>query len=80
MNNGITNKLKTLIGKDVSLSLGGDSGTISIHYPVKEAVYGKHNNYKLLRIDDEDCVVLGHDSFEMFIPIDNISYFVTNQC
>jgi hypothetical protein len=71
MNNGIKNKLKELIGKEVSLLMGGESGVISIHYPNPN---NYSNTYTVLKIDGDDCVVLGTEKVEMFLSIDHISY------
>ena len=55
MNNGIKNKLKTLIGEQVNIDYREFGITIVHPSLVKEY------SYKVLRIEDEDCVVLGNE-------------------
>jgi len=71
MNNGIKNKLKTLIGEQVGILINADG--ISMSFPPDMGWY----RYKVLRFEDEDCVVLGSDSNELLVPIDNISHIKT---
>jgi len=66
MNNGIKNKLKTLVGEDVELRIS-DYGIFITIPPGKMGEL-----YKILRIE-EDCVVLGNVLGETFLSIDNIS-------
>ncbi len=69
MNNGIKNKLKELIGKEVDLFYG-DSGII-ISFPTTSK--NLWLVYKVLRIDGDECIVLGNERDERFISIDYIS-------
>jgi hypothetical protein len=68
MNNGIWNKLKELVGKEVNLT-SIDHG-YTIYYPP----YVRDSSMVILRIEDEDCVVLGgKDGEELFVSVDHIS-------
>jgi len=69
MNTGIKNKLKELIGKEVNYFDNGDSGIFSISYPYREP----YSKYKVLRFEDDDCVVLQGEGKEEFVSIDHIS-------
>lgn len=69
MNKGIKNKLKELIGKEVNYFDNGDCGIFSISYPYREP----YSKYKVLRIEDDDCVVLQVNDYEEFVSIDYIS-------
>ena len=67
MNTGIKNKLKTLIGENIQYSRF-DTGVL-LMYPPKEV---NPHVYKILRIEGEDCVVLGNEEGETFLSIDHI--------
>jgi hypothetical protein len=69
MNTGIKNKLNELIGKEVNYFDNSDCGVFSISYPYREP----YSKYKVLRIEDDDCVVLQVDDNEEFVSIDHIS-------
>ncbi len=66
MNNGIKNKLKELMGKEVSI-LEGESG-FRIFYPSSES-----NSSRILRFEGEDCVVFDRGIEDLFIPIDFVT-------
>ena len=66
MNTGIKNKLKTPIGEQVGVSYG-DYG-ITVSYSPKE----KYTN-KILRIEEEDCVVVEQGDYEIYLSIDHIN-------
>ena len=67
MNTGIKNKLKTLIGEEVEIS--NQFSGISIYYPSEINL----PSYKILRIEDEDCVVIEDSKCEKFLSIDHIT-------
>jgi hypothetical protein len=75
MNNGIKNKLKELMGKDVGLNLEGNSSRIFITYSDPRHVY---TEYKVLRIED-DCVVLSDKRKEIFQSIDQITQVIIHK-
>ena len=66
MNLGIKNKLKELIGKDVEISNG--YGGVSIIYNPNRIYH-----FKVLRFENEDCVVIGDKEETWFVSIDHIS-------
>jgi hypothetical protein len=72
MNNGIKNKLKELIGETVEFVVDPSNGVFQIHYPPTNLNYSS----KLLRIEDEDCVVLDGNGYEMYLSIDHISSLI----
>ncbi len=67
MNNGIKKKLEELIGKKVGV-IPNNNG-ISIQYHRSSPYLG----FEILRFENEDCVVLGNNTVEMYISIDHIT-------
>jgi hypothetical protein len=67
MNNGIKNKLKELIGKEVDIL-----GDITISYPSTSPTF----SYTISRFEDEDCVVLSNNRGESYLSIDHIKFLV----
>jgi hypothetical protein len=70
MNNGIKNKLKELIGKEVSLVFS-DFG-LRIFFPCLV----KDTSHKVLRIEDDDCVVFGREGTEEYFSIEHVSHII----
>jgi hypothetical protein len=68
MNNGIKNKLKELIGKEVELSYNG-SGVFISYPPIGQITNMK---YQLLRFEGEDCIVLENGKDQRYISTDHI--------
>lgn len=64
MNNGIKNKLKELMGKEVDIDFGG-------HLRCPPVIVNEFSS-KVLRFEDEDCVVFGNDKVEHLFSIDSI--------
>jgi hypothetical protein len=66
MNNGIKKKLEELMGKEVGIR-ESEIG-VSIFYPSLE-----RNSNKILRFEEEDCVVFDRGIDELFVSIDRIT-------